>query len=116
MSDFHSGTGTSVPVVPVVVVVPSSVVTEVCGGFSLDSDWEFLEPQSLSFSKKRSSVWEENQGEMGYEGSPVKLPPNTSRWVMPPTPLQISFSSVDESQWQADLEEEQISGALGKEG
>ena len=26
---------------------------------SLDSDWEFVEPQSLSFSKKRSVVLEE---------------------------------------------------------
>ena len=25
---------------------------------------------------------------------------------MPPTPQQISFSSTDESQWQADLEEQ----------
>ena len=92
------------PVVPVVAVSPSSVVTEVCDGFSLDSDWEFVEPQSFSFSKKRSSVGEENQGEMGYEGSPVKAPPNTRRRIMPPTPQQISFSSMDESQWRADLE------------
>ena len=109
VSDFDSGTGTCVMVVPVVAVVsvaPSSVVTEVCDGFSLDSDWEFVEPQSFSFYKKRSSVWEENQGEMGYKGSPVKAPPNTRRWIMSPAPQQISFSSTDESQWQADLEEQ----------
>ena len=43
---------------------------------------------------------------MGYEGSPVKAPPNTRRRIMPPTPQQISFSSTDESQWSADLEEQ----------
>ena len=109
VSDCDSGTGTSVPVVLVVAAVlvsPSSVVTEVCDGFSLDSDREFVEPLSFSFSRKRSSVLAENQGEMGYEGSPVKAPPNTRRRIMPPTPQQFSFSSTDESQWQADLEEQ----------
>ena len=53
---------------PVAVVIdvpvsPSSVVTEVCDVFSLGSDWEFVEPQSFSFCKKRSFVWAENQGE-----------------------------------------------------
>ena len=107
MSDGDSGTGTSVPVVLVVAVVhvsPSSVVTEVCDGFSFVSDWEFVEPQSFSLSKKRSSVLEESQGEMGYEGSPVKARSNTRRRIMPTTPQQISFSSTDASQWQADLE------------
>ena len=51
VSDCDSGNGTGMPVVVVVAVVlvsPSSVVTEVCDGFSLDSDWELVEPQSLS--------------------------------------------------------------------
>ena len=43
-------------VVADVPVSPSSVVTEVCDGFLLGSDWEFVEPQSFSFSKKRSRV------------------------------------------------------------
>ena len=75
MSNGDSGTGTSVPVVLVVAVVhvsPSSVVTEVCDGFSFDSDWEFVEPLSFSLSEKLSSVLEENEGEMGYEESPEK--------------------------------------------
>ena len=41
-----------------------------CTGVSLDSDWEFVEPKSFSFSKKRSIVRAENQGEMSYEGTP----------------------------------------------
>ena len=37
------------PVVTDVLVSPSSVVTEVCDGSSLGSDWEFVEPQSFFF-------------------------------------------------------------------
>ena len=51
---------------------PSSVVTNCCDDVSLDSDWEPVEPQSFSFSKKRSVVLEENREEMRYEGTPVK--------------------------------------------
>ena len=46
----------------------------------------------------------EKQGEMSYEGSPMKAPPTYRRRMMPPTPQQFSLSSADESQWQADLE------------
>ena len=77
----------AVPDVTVVPVSPSSVVTELFEDVSLDSDWEFVDPQSLSLSKKRSSELE--QGEMVYEGSPVRAPPNTRRRMMPPTPQQI---------------------------
>ena len=85
-------------VVPVVLVVTdvlvslSSVVTEVCDGFSLGSDWEFVEPQSFSFSHKRSFACAENQGEMSCEGTPVKAPPSTRTRVRPPTPQQNSHS------------------------
>ena len=105
-TDCGSGTGTSVPVALVVTdvpVSPSSVVAEVCDGFSFGSDWEFVEPQLFSFSKKGWIVLEENQGEMSYEGTPVKAPPTPRRRMMPPSPEQISFSSKDKSQWQADL-------------
>ena len=40
-----------------VLVSPSSVVTEFCDGFSSCSDWEFVEPQSFSFSTKRAHSW-----------------------------------------------------------
>ena len=65
VSGCVSGTGTSGPVVPVVTEVPvsaSSVVTEVCDGFSSGSDWEFLEPQSFSFSKKACSLLDSYAG------------------------------------------------------
>ena len=55
VSDWVSGVGTGglvVPFVTDVAVSPSSVVTEVCDGFSLGSDGDPLEPQSFSFSKK----------------------------------------------------------------
>ena len=43
-----------VPDVVDVPVSPSSVVTEFCDGFSCCSDWNFGEPQSFSFSKKKN--------------------------------------------------------------
>ena len=57
-SDCDPQTWTGVPAVPVVTdvpVSPSSAVTEICEGFSPHSDREFVEPQSSSFSKKRSA-------------------------------------------------------------
>ena len=45
---------------------PSSAVAEMCEVVSLGSDWEFVEPQSFSFSKQRSVVWVENQEDMSY--------------------------------------------------
>ena len=81
--------------VAVVLVSPSSVVTEVCDGFSLGSDWEFVEPQSFSFSKMRARVWTATQEEMRYESSHGKAPPLSRRRMMPPTPLQNSYSSFE---------------------
>ena len=83
-----------------VPVSPSSVVTECCEDVSLNTDWEFVEPQSFSFSKKRSIVWEENRGEMSCEGTPVKAHPNTRR-------------AIEERQWQVEMEV-QVFGVLGK--
>ena len=48
------------------------VVTVMCDGVPSDSMWDFAEPQSFSFSKKRAIFLEENQGEMSYQGTPVK--------------------------------------------
>ena len=56
----------------VVPVSPSSVVTECSGDVSWDSAWEFVEPHSSSFSKKRAYVRTVSQEEMRYESSPVK--------------------------------------------
>ena len=71
---------------------------------SLGSDSEFVEPRSLSCSKKRSIVLQGNRGGMSYEGAPVKTPPNTRRRMLPPTQQQSSHSSTDERQWQAEME------------
>ena len=46
-----------------------------CEGAELDSDLEFVEPQSFSFCQKRSVVWVESQKDMSHEGTPVKAPP-----------------------------------------
>ena len=73
-----------------VPVSPSSVVTEFCDGFPFCSDWEFVEPQSFSFSKKRAHSWTVTQEEMRFEGSQAKAPPLSRRSMMPPAPLQNS--------------------------
>ena len=39
-----------------VLVSPSSVVTEFCDSFSFCSDWDLVEPQPFSFSKKACSL------------------------------------------------------------
>ena len=78
-------------------------MTECCEEVSSDADWEFVGPQPFSFSKKRSNVWED-RGEMSYEGTPVKAPPNTRRRMMPPTPQESSHSSSEEMQWRAEME------------
>ena len=90
-----------------VLVCPSSAVAETCEGVSSGSGWEFVEPQSFSFSQKRSFVCTENLGVLCFEGTPVKASPSTRRRMMPPTPPQNSHSSTDESLWQADLEAQQ---------
>ena len=59
----------AVPDVTVVLVSLSSVVTECFGGASWDLDWESVEPQSSSFSKKRAYVWTVSQEEMRYGSS-----------------------------------------------
>ena len=50
-----------------VPVSPSSVVTELCGVSPSGSDWEFVEPQSFSSSKKRAHCGTDTQEEMRYE-------------------------------------------------
>ena len=53
-----------------VLVSPSSAVAEMCENVSSDSDRECVEPQSFSFSKKRSIVCAENRGEeLGRDAS-----------------------------------------------
>ena len=39
-------------------------MAEMCEGVFSDSDWEFVEPLSFSFSRKRSIVGAKNQGGM----------------------------------------------------
>ena len=63
-----------VPDVTDVPVSPSSVVTEFCDVSSWCSDWEFVEPQSFSFSKKRAHCCTSTQEGMRYESPPVKAP------------------------------------------
>ena len=93
--------GTSGPVVLVVtdaLVSPSSVVTEVCDGFSLGSDGELVEPQSFSFSRKRAHSWTVTQKEMRYKSSSARTPPPSRRRMMP-----LTHSLCEERQCQIEV-------------
>ena len=79
-----------------------------------DSDWEVVEPQSFSFSRKRRAVCGKNQENMSDEGTPVKAPPASRRKIMPPTPQQCSQSSIEAMQWQTEVEDQE-SGSHEKE-
>ena len=94
--------GLVVLVVTDILVSLSSVVTEFCDDVSVESDWEFVEPQSSSSSIKRSLRWADSQEEMRYEGSPVKAPPPSRRRMMPPP--QSSSTPMEELQWQTEME------------
>ena len=93
-----------VPDVTDVLVCPSSVVTEFCDSFFCCKEWEFVELQSFSFSKKRAHTSAVTQEEVRYEGSSVKVPPLFRRRKMPPTPLQNSYSSFGEEQEHIEVE------------
>ena len=41
---------------------------------------------------------------MSYEGSPVKAPLASRRRMMPPTPQQSPHSSIEDIQWQTEME------------
>ena len=106
VSDCDSGTGTSVPVVPVVAVVPVSpslVVREFCDAFSLCYDWEFVEPQFFSFCAHSRTFTKE---EIRFEGSQAKAPPLSRRRMMPPTPLRNSYSSFEQKHGHFEVEDQ----------
>ena len=93
-----------VPVVTDVPVSPSSVVTE----FVMNSPGirigNLLNRRPLPSPKSAQSDWAISQEEMRYEGTPVKAPPISRRRTMPPTPQQSSHSSIEDMQWQAEME------------
>ena len=71
----------------------SSVVTELCDVSPCGSDWELVEPQFCSFSKKCAHCGTETQEEVRYEGSQVIAPPLSRRRMTLPTPVQNSYTS-----------------------
>ena len=78
-----------------VLVSPSSVVTEFCDGFSCCSGQEFFGADCTV-----------TQEEVRYESSQVKAPPLSRRRMMPPTPLQSSYSSFEEEQEDSEVEDQ----------
>ena len=99
-----------VPDVTDVLVSPSPVVTEFCDGFSCCSDWDFVEPQSFSFSKKRAHSCTAMQEEMRFEEPQVKAPPLSRRRMRLLTPLQNSCSSFEEEQENFEVEDQMWRG------
>ena len=81
-SDLVSVAVLGVLVVTDVSGTTPSVVTLMCEGVHSGSEWEFVEPQSFSFSKKRKFACVENQ-----EG--------TNRRMRTPLPQQSSFSPLE---------------------
>ena len=96
LSDRESGAWVVVPVVLAVtdvLVSPSSVVTEFCDVSSCCSDWDFVEPQSFSFSKKRSLCCTSTQEELRFEEPQVKAPLSWRRRMTLAAPMQKSYTS-----------------------
>ena len=89
----------AVLVVSDVSVSPSPVVTECFDDVSFDPDWEFVESQFSSFSKKRPFVGTVFQEIMRYEGTPVQRLRTPGE-----TPQQSSHSAYEEWRWQAEME------------
>ena len=61
-----------------------SVVTVMCEGVPSDSEWDFVEVQSFSFSKKRNFACVEDQEDMNHEGTLVEAPPCPKRRMRTP--------------------------------
>ena len=74
--------------IPSIFLVPSSVVREACEVVFCDSDCEFVEPQTFSFSRQREACVLESQENMNFKEAPVKALPATRRRATPPTPQQ----------------------------
>ena len=95
-SDCESDSRARVRLVPdgTDVLVSLSVITERCDVSFCCSEWEFVEPQSFSFSKKRAHSCAVSQEEMRHESAQVKAPPPSRRRMTPPSPLQNSYTST----------------------
>ena len=62
----------------------------------------FLSPESVKLFHV------EDQEGVNCEGTPVKAPPASRRKIMPPTPQQSSYSSIETKQWQTEVEDQEI--------
>ena len=88
-----------------VLLLPSSSVVVMSEALLSDSDWENVEPQSFSFSRKRQAVCVENEEGMNFDGMSVKAPPASRRKIMPPTPQQ--QSSIEAMQLLMEVEDQE---------
>ena len=79
-----------------------------------DSDCGIVKPQFPSFSRKRQSFVVESQEDTNYDGTPVKAPPAPRRKIMPPTPQKSPQPSIEVTQLQMEVEDQEFA-ACGKE-
>ena len=86
-------------VVTVVLDSHSSLVV-MSEALLLDSDWEVVEPQSCSFSRKHEAFSVETQEDMNHDGTPVKAPSTSRRKMMPPTPQESPQPSIEACRWK----------------
>ena len=91
-----------------VLVSPSSVITELCDVSPCRSHWEFVEPQSFSFSKQRARCCTDTREEMRYEGSTVITPPLSRRRM-----TQLKDKTVSGKKFQCEGEGGRIGRIAG---
>ena len=77
---------------------------EFCDGFSCCSDWDFLQLQSFAFSISVLTLVQLRKKR--FEEPQVKAPPPSRGQMMPPTPLQNSYSSFEEEQGHFEVEDQ----------
>ena len=102
LSDRESEARVFVPVVldvTDVLVSPSSVVTKFCDSFFLHGVG-ICGTTVISFSKKRAHSCTVTQ--VRFDGPQVEAPPLSGRTMMPPTPLQKSYSSFEEEHFETE--------------
>ena len=105
MSDCVLEASSGAPAATDVPVSPSSCVVVMSEALLSDFDWEIVEPQSFSFSRKRRAVGVENQEKMSYEGTLVNAPAASRRKIMPPQ--QSLQSSIEAMQLQTEVEDQE---------
>ena len=98
-----------VPAVPLSepdVAFPFSNVNVDCGVVPSDSECEFVEPQTLSLSRKREASFVQSRKDINFDGALVKALPTSRRKLVPPTPQQNPQPPVESMPRQREEEDQ----------